>query len=122
MNSWNWRTLLPLGAAVIVIAVIINIAIVATWVHGTSAGAYGNGEYGPMMGPWMWSGMGFFWIYPIIGFLFIMMLIAIVGRAFFGEQARPLPADWVVCPYCGTRRNHSESTEIRPASDELENR
>lgn len=132
MNNLNWRAVSAIGVLIVAVVIVANVAFSFMWAHGTPSGPYGNPSYGPgtMMGPWMWGGMGFFWIFPIAGFLFLLLLFGIISRMFvtsLGESqprnvrtwpasgvAHPseacrncghaLEASWMACPYCGTAR------------------
>lgn len=128
MSGFSWRTLLGVCVIVIVIVIGVNLAFFAMWGRGTPSAPYGPG---PMMGPWMWGGMGLFWIFAIVGFLFMLIVLGLVVNVLFGSTARPQPpstgspahaqriqevckscgraleTDWVACPYCGAARSQS---------------
>ena len=133
MNQVNWRHLLIVGIAFVAIVVLVNVAFSAMWGQTIHTGPYGNGPYGPgtMMGPWAWGGMGFFWIFPVIGFLCMLLFLGVMASMFFGSTTQsvppstgshgslpsipnaqdacrqcgqPMAANWMACPYCGTAR------------------
>lgn len=93
MANFNWRTLLTIGVLMVAVVIVVNLAFSAMWIRSAPTGAYGVGPYGPgpMMAPWMWGGMGFFWIFPLAGFLFMLVFLALIGQVFYGNtgQARP---------------------------------
>lgn len=133
MNHIHWRPLLFVGIAMAIVVVIVNVAFSAMWAQSSHNGTYSSIPYGPgtMMGPWMWGGMGFFWIFPIVGFFFMLLFFGIIARVFFGaavppqtlncgaygylpsvphtpetcrQCSQPMATNWIVCPYCGTAR------------------
>lgn len=147
MNNLNWRTLLTFSVVMALVVILVNVAFSAMWGHGAPNGAYGNGPFGrgTMMGPWMWGGMGFFWIFPIIGFVFMLIFFGVIARAFFGNTGQSQPtgsgpygsvpsvphareacrncgqaieAGWIACPHCGTARAQSGQLEARLSSEE----
>ena len=138
MNPLNWRALLTIGALVVLVVIIVNVAFSAIWTHGAPSGAYGNGSYGPgtLMGPSMWGGMGFFWIFPVIGLVFMLLFFGVIGRAFFGNTAQTRPtgseacrncgqameAAWIACPHCGAPRSQSGQLVARSSSEEPQQR
>ncbi|GAC1538199.1 MAG: hypothetical protein NVS2B17_11850 [Candidatus Velthaea sp.] len=130
MNNFNWRALAPIGAVMVAVVVIVNVAFSFMWAHNMPS-SYSNPSYGPgsMMGPWMWGGMGFFWIFPIVGFLFMLLFFGLIARMFVASSgpsaprpqepcrscARSIEENWVACPYCGT--GHPTRGELaRPPS------
>lgn len=141
MNNFNWRMLLAIGAVSAVVAlvvIVVSAAFSAMWAHGAPNGSYGNGPYGPgtMMGPMMWGGMGFFWIFPFIGFLLIVIVLGLIGSLLFGNAGRlqspgtprtleackncrrALETDWIACPYCRAARSQGRQVDVQRSSDE----
>lgn len=87
MDNFNGRTLLTIGVLMAVVVLGTTLTFSTMWAHVAPNGANGNGSYGfgPMMGPWMWGGMGFFWVFPVVGFLCMLIFFGVIWRRFFGN-------------------------------------
>ncbi|MGC8484738.1 MAG: hypothetical protein ACP5O6_03770 [Candidatus Baltobacteraceae bacterium] len=147
-SPYSWRTIIAVAAVALLAAVVVQAAFSTMWTHGTSAGIPYNGGYGPgRMMPWMWGGMGAFWIFPVVGFLIVLVVLGFIlanfsdnarYRRFPGSHTstpvvqasqslqqcsgcgRGLAPDWVACPYCGVSRTTAGQLQARPPSDGME--
>ena len=123
MNNSNWRPFAAI-AILIVVLFVIGFTLMAFFAGGSGAGWPGMW--------WMMGGMGFFWIFPVIGIVMMLTMMfhfisIFTGRGgpmdwMFGNrwrdnQPRPpsnvgdlvcpscgsaIQPDWNVCQYCGT--------------------
>ena len=144
--SNNRRATLTVVVIVVVAAMAFNAAFFVMWAHGTAAGVPYNGGYGPgRMMPWMWGGMGAFWIFPVAAFLMLLVVFGFIltnfadrtpyrnfpgshpstsiVRAPHGSQqcaacGKGLAPDWLACPYCGAPRTTAGDLQARQPSDE----
>lgn len=127
LNDSNWRSFVSLGLATLIVIVGVGLVFSSGMMHGPWGAAPGWGPW--TAGPWMWGMMGFFWIFPLLGLIVMLVLFTFMrGVHTHGDQAKlparvtsdsvpqtavaereacrhcgkSVDADWVVCPYCGS--------------------
>ncbi len=122
-NQLNWKPFAVLAGIVGLLFIILMFVM-----SFAMLGALNRGIAGPGFGmPWFGWGMGFFWIFPVIGFLIMLTFMFLMMRMMFraggpmgwmtgsmsdalhgAKQAacrtcgRAVQTDWQVCPHCGT--------------------
>lgn len=118
-NQLNWK---PFAALAVIVGLLFIVMVFG--MSFATLGTFDRGYAGPgFVMPWFGWGMGFFWIFPVFGFVmmlvFMFLMMNMVFRTggpmaeMFGSDTpvkkgpacpscgRAVEPDWLRCPYCG---------------------